>query len=115
MQYDVAQHKNLNDFFKRKALTFTKKYSLRGSTTKNISQAKAYSIKSITIKAVKGDDHLEIILRRDGKDEAILPKVIIKGKKFNSGKYHLSCHDDDIYILANDEDITLDDWLPSPQ
>ncbi len=111
MQFDVAEHRNLNDFFKRKALTFCKKYSLQNDSNKSISQAKTFAISEMEIAATKGDNKLKIIFRKEeNQDEAELPSGM---GKYESAKYKLYCHDDKIFVLVDDEEIDLDEWLPS--
>jgi len=114
IQYDVAEHRNLNDFFKHKVLTFCKKYSLQIDTDKSISQAKTYSVHEIEIVATKGDNDVKIILRKEeGEDEATLPAAPASVGSYAAGRYNLYCHDDDIFVLVDGKEILLDKWLPS--
>ncbi|TAL71318.1 MAG: hypothetical protein EPN88_05740 [Bacteroidetes bacterium] len=108
MDYEVAQHRELANFFILKAERLCEIYSLDMAEEKD----KYCTIKEIKMTASKDNRKLEFHLSRNSKDtKGYLPETEIENKKFPEGYYDLKCLDDKILVKIQPKPVSLEVWF----
>jgi len=110
IKYEVDDRHPLKDFFKRKAESLCRMYSLKQQDT-NVNNAIAYTIQSIKMTAEQKDEKLFLHLRKDAGNKGYLPGTIVNGVPYKKGEYNIEIHDDKLHVVTEDKRITLDDWF----
>ncbi len=109
--YEVAKHHSLNDFFKRKAQSLCRIYSLEQEQGRE----KFSTIKSLKMTAEGGKEGKKLnfnLFRDSSKNEGYLPKTKIDGKEYKEAEYPLICIDDKIYYFdPKGRKISFDEWF----
>ncbi len=108
--YEVVAPHPLRDFFKRKAESLCKMYSLRQQDA-NVNNAISYTIKSINMIAEQKDEKLSLHLNRDADNKGYLPGAEVDGVKYKKGEYSIEIYDDKLHVDTEDKRIPLDDWF----
>lgn len=112
VEYDVAKHRELGDFFVRKAERLCRMYSL--SEEENTKRNDRFmEIESFSLTARKGAESARVVLNRgSGTIEGHLPATRINGRSLQQGSYALECIDDKMYHpTAGGERISLREWF----
>ncbi|MFC2152183.1 hypothetical protein ACFLSE_06605 [Bacteroidota bacterium] len=108
MDYEVADHRKLANFYILKAERLCKIYSLDQVNEED----KHCTINKIVMSATKKDKKLNFHLCRNQDDtKGYLPKAIIENKNYEEGYYKLKCLDDKIMVKIDTKNITLDNWF----
>lgn len=110
MDYEVANHRELADFYILKAERLCKIYSLDLAEKED----KYCTISKIKLTATKAGRKLEFHLCRNAKDtKGYLPETVIEKKKYNKGYYQFKCVDDNIMVKIGSKPVPLDIWFSS--
>lgn len=110
--YEVAEHRDLSEFFTWKAEELCRFYSLRQPDPERVSKRQAYSIKSIKMTAHKEGQQYFIQFFRDSEHKAFLPSARLDGERFDAGEYAVKCIDDKIYVeYGKTGELSLTQWF----
>ncbi|MGA2407169.1 MAG: hypothetical protein ABSF81_10520 [Bacteroidales bacterium] len=110
MDYEVASHRELANFYILKAERLCEIYSLDLAEEKD----KYCTIKKIKITATKDGRKVEFHLCRNANEtQGYLPETIIKNKKYKEGYYPFKCVDDNIMVKVGSKPIPLKIWFDS--
>jgi hypothetical protein len=108
MDYEVASHRELANFFLLKSERLCEIYSLDLAEEKD----KYCTIKKIKITATKNERKLEFHLCRNSEDtKGYLPETEVDNKKYPEGYYDFKCFDDKILVKVKPKPIPLDRWF----
>lgn len=111
-RYEVTKNHNLDDFFKRKAETLCRFYSLEQEPDEYFSMSKIYTIKSIKMTSKKDNDKYYVHFFKDpGKNKAYLPPTKFEEKTYDAGIYKIECFDDKISVIHDNQKISFDEWF----
>lgn len=103
--YEVAEHRDLGDFFRRKAERLAQVYSL---TDESEISPNSYKVSKIIMKAKKGQNIFEIEMTKTGTHTAELPEY----EHHKKGQYKFECKDDIISIhMADEKPVELEKWM----
>jgi len=103
--YEVAEHRDLGDFFRRKAERLAQVYTLND---KSDISPNSYEVTKIIMKAKKDKSVFEIKMTKTGVHKAELPEY----KQYKKGQYEFECKDDKISIPIYDEKpVELEKWM----
>lgn len=108
INYIVAKHRSLGDFFVRKAERLCRIYSLEEKKDKE----KGWRIKSIKITAQRDEKSIWFYLDADpGKCKGFLPETRINGQTYHEKEHDLICQEDKIYFKNEKGRIILREWF----
>jgi hypothetical protein len=103
--YEVAEHRDLGDFFRRKAERLAQVFSL--TLGKAYALPNSYQIGKIIMEAHKGTDSLVIEMTKTGLHKGNLPDF----GDYKKGEYSLECKDDKITVINKGEPVLLSKWM----
>ncbi|MFC2100835.1 hypothetical protein ACFLRZ_03295 [Bacteroidota bacterium] len=108
IEYKVAEHRELANFFIHKAKKLCKTYSLDLAREDD----KYCTINRIKMIATKADKKLEFQLCRNLENvQGYLPEAVIEEKRFHAGIYKLKCLDDEIMVKYDSTSIPIGEWF----
>jgi len=112
IEYNVIRPEDLKSFFVRKSVRLSQVYALSEPSDESWQTRRSLRITKLIMRAKHSGNEFEFCLDANGPDRMTLPEPCqYREESIPSGKYVVSCRDDEIQVQHNKQRVPLSAWL----